>query len=99
MPAEKLALISNSTGSAVAWLIPFGGACAVLTTFLTPAATSLGLTDDPFAIVISRVKYQFYTLALLTLLLASILLQFDLGEIKRKKIVTVTYLHIHLLQQ
>lgn len=32
VPAEKLALISNSTGSAVVWIVPFGSACAVLTT-------------------------------------------------------------------
>lgn len=38
VPDEKLTLISNSTGSAVAWIVPFGSACAVLTTFFTPVA-------------------------------------------------------------
>lgn len=83
VPDEKLALISNSTGSAVAWIVPFGSACAVLTTFFTPVARQLGMTEDPFRVVMSSVVFQFYTIALLILILASILFQFDFGPMKR----------------
>lgn len=83
VPDEKLALISNSTGSAVAWIVPFGSACAVLTTFFTPVAQQLGMTEDPFSVVMSSVVFQFYTVALLILILASILFKFDFGPMKR----------------
>lgn len=83
VPDEKLALISNSTGSAVAWIVPFGSACAVLTTFFTPVAQQLGMTEDPFSVVVSSVVFQFYTVALLILILASILFRFDFGPMKR----------------
>ena len=83
VPEEKLALISNSTGSAVAWIIPFGSACAVLTTFFTPVAKELGITQDPFSVVMSSVVFQFYTIALLILVLASILFRFNIGPMKR----------------
>lgn len=83
VPDEKLALISNSTGSAVAWIVPFGSACAVLTTFFTPVAQQLGMTEDPFSVVMSSVVFQFYTVALLILILSSILFKFDFGPMKR----------------
>lgn len=83
VPEEKLALISNSTGSAVAWIIPFGSACAVLTAFFTPVAKELGITQDPFSVVMSSVVFQFYTIALLVLILASILFWFNIGPMKK----------------
>lgn len=83
VPEEKLALISNSTGSAVAWIIPFGSACAVLTAFFTPVAKELGITQDPFTVVMSSVVFQFYTVALLLLILASILFRFNIGPMKK----------------
>lgn len=83
VPEEKLALISNSTGSAVAWIVPFGSACAVLTAFFTPVAKELGITQDPFSVVMSSVVFQFYTIALLILVLASILFGFNLGSMKK----------------
>lgn len=83
VPDEKLALISNSTGSAVAWIIPFGSACAVLTAFFTPVAKELGITQDPFSVVMSSVVFQFYTIALLLLVLASILFRFNIGSMKK----------------
>ncbi len=82
LPEEKLALISNSTGSAVAWIVPFGCACAVLTTFFAPVAKDLGITQDPFSVVMSSVVFQFYTIALLLLILLSILFRFDIGPMK-----------------
>lgn len=83
VPEEKLALISNSTGSAVAWIVPFGSACAVLTAFFTPVAKELGITQDPFSVVMSSVVFQFYTIALLILILASILFRFNIGPMKK----------------
>lgn len=83
VPREKLALISNSTGSAVAWIVPFGSACAVLTTFFTPVARQLGITEDPFRVVMSSVVFQFYTIALLLLVLGSILFGYNIGPMRR----------------
>lgn len=83
VPREKLALISNSTGSAVAWIVPFGSACAVLTTFFTPVARELGITRDPFSVVMSSVVFQFYTIALLFLVLGSILFGYNIGPMRR----------------
>ncbi len=79
VPNEKLALISNSTGAAVAWLIPFGSACAVLTAFFRPVAQQLGIQEDPFSVVMSSTIFQFYTLALLPLVFLSIVFGFELG--------------------
>ena len=82
VPSEKLALISNSTGAAVAWIVPFGSACAVLTTFFSPVAQQLGITSDPFSIVMTSTIFQFYTVALLVIVLLSILLDLNLGGMK-----------------
>lgn len=83
VPDEKLALISNSTGSAVAWIVPFGSACAVLTGFYASAAAQLGAVQNPFAVVISSVVFQFYTIALLLIILASIVFRFELGSMRK----------------
>lgn len=82
VPGEKLALISNSTGAAVAWIVPFGSACALLTTFFAPAAQQLGITSDPFSVVMTSTIFQFYTVALLVIVLLSILLGLNLGGMK-----------------
>ena len=82
VPSEKLALISNSTGAAVAWIVPFGSACAVLTTFFSPVAQQLGLSEDPFYVVMTSTVFQFYTVALLLLVFLSILFGFQLGKMK-----------------
>lgn len=83
VPDEKLALISNSTGAAVAWVIPFGSACAVLTAFFSPVALQLGIRDDPFSVVMSSAVFQFYTLALLPLVFLSIVFGFELGGLRK----------------
>ena len=82
IPREKLALISNSTGAAVAWIIPFGSACAVLTTFFSPVAQQLGIQGDPFSVVMTSTIFQFYTLALLPLVFLSIVFGFRLGGMR-----------------
>ena len=74
VPSEKLALISNSTGAAVAWIVPFGSACAVLTTVFSPVAQQLEIPSDPFSVVMTSTIFQFYTVALLVIILLSILL-------------------------
>ena len=82
IPREKLALTSNSTGAAVAWIIPFGSACAVLTTFFSPVAQQLGIQGDPFSVVMTSTIFQFYTLALLPLVFLSIVFGFRLGGMR-----------------
>ena len=83
MPDEKLALISNSTGAAITWLIPFSGAGALMTSFLAPIVSDLGLNVNPFHLLMSSVVYQFYTIALFIILLISIFFRLDWGPMKR----------------
>ncbi len=83
VPSERLALISNSTGAAVAWIVPFGSACAVLTTIFTPVAQELEIQEDPFSIVMSSTIFQFYTVALLILVFFSILFNINLGGMRQ----------------
>ena len=83
LPDEKLALISNSTGAAITWLIPFSGAGALMTSFLAPIVTDLGLEIHPFHLLMSAVPYQFYTIALFLILVVSILTRRDIGPMKQ----------------
>ena len=82
MPDEKLALISNSTGAAITWLIPFSGAGALMTSFLAPIVRDLQLDIHPFELLMSSVVYQFYTIALFGILLFCILFRKDVGSMK-----------------
>ena len=86
IPREKLALIANSTGSPIAWLIPFGGAGA-----LTAAAingTKI-MPQDGFTYVLEGVGFQFYSIILLIMILVTILLNLEFGAMKR---VSSTYM-------
>ena len=83
MPHEKLALISNSTGAAITWLIPFSGAGALMTSFLAPIVIDLGIDIHPFELLVSSVAYQFYTINLFIILLVSILFRKDFGPMKQ----------------
>lgn len=83
MPHEKLALISNSTGAAITWLIPFSGAGALMTSFLAPIVIDLGINIHPFELLISSITYQFYTIFLFIILLFCILFRKDIGPMKR----------------
>jgi Na+/H+ antiporter NhaC len=77
---EKLALISNSTGSAIAWIIPFGGAGAFMTSLVTSVFVDLGITDNPFALIISSAFFQFYGLALILVVLLAIIFDIKTKE-------------------
>ena len=83
LPDEKLALISNSTGAAITWLIPFSGAGALMTSFLAPVVRDLNLEIHPFELLVSSVKYQFYTLSLFLILLCCIFFRKDIGPMRR----------------
>lgn len=82
LPDEKLALISNSTGAAITWLIPFSGAGALMTSFLAPIVIGLGLNEHPFHLLVSSVVYQFYTIALFFILLVALFSRKDIGPMK-----------------
>ncbi len=75
---EKLALITNSTASPIAWLIPFGGAGAMMTGVLT----SIGI-ENAFTVVLQTVFFQFYTIVLLLILLITIVCKISIGSIKK----------------
>ncbi len=83
IPKERLAFIANSTGSAVAWFIPFGSAAAVLTSFLAPVLADLGLSDNPFSLVLGAVPFQFFAIALMVVLFATVITGKDIGPMKQ----------------
>ena len=83
IPDEKLALISNSTGAAITWLIPFSGAGALMTSFLAPIVSDLHLDIHPFELLASSVMYQFYTISLFAILLCSICWRKDIGSMRK----------------
>ena len=82
IPRQKLALIANSTGSAVAWIVPFGGACAFLTGILHVVLEGIGANESAFGLVLSSVKFQFYNIILLVIVFISIILNWEKGKIK-----------------
>ena len=83
LPDEKLALISNSTGAAITWLIPFSGAGAMMTSFLAPIVKDLHLEVNPFYLLMSSVMYQFYTILLFVILMVVIFTRKDIGVMRR----------------
>ncbi len=85
---EKLAFIANSTGSAVAWLVPFGSAAAVLSAFLAPVINDLGLDVNPFSLVLSAVPFHFFAIALMIILFATIITGKDAGPMGKAGVET-----------
>lgn len=81
---EKLALITNSTASPIAWLIPFGGAGALMTGLVTQVE---GIPGSAFDYVLKAVPFQLYTICLLVLLVVSIIFKFEIGSIKNVEFV------------
>ena len=79
IPKEKLALIANSTGAPIAWLIPFGGAGALMAGIINDLDIVNG---DGFTYVLSAIPYQFYTFMILIIIFLSIIFNFELGSIK-----------------
>ncbi len=76
---EKLALITNSTASPIAWLVPFGGAGALMTGLISAVD---GIEQDAFGYVLQAVPLQFYTIVLLVFLVITVVGGFDLGSLK-----------------
>lgn len=82
LPKEKLALIVNSTAAPIAWIIPFGGAGAMVAGALAEAGVS---SDESFSYVLKAVGFQFYTILLIIILALSIILNKEIGLIKTMK--------------
>ncbi len=82
IPIEKLAIITNSTAAPIAWIIPFGGAAALITSLITQVE---GIEGDAFGYVISAIPFQFYTISLLILLMITVILKIEIGPIKKYK--------------
>lgn len=80
VPREKLAVISNSTGAPIAWLIPFGGAGALTASLINKSDI---LQNDGFSYVMSAVPYQFYTIIILVILTLSIVFGFDFKSMRK----------------
>ncbi|MGF1759597.1 sodium:proton antiporter [Photobacterium sagamiensis] len=61
----KLALVANSTGSPLAWLLPISGAGVFLSSLLAIQIENGVLTGKPMDYVFSAVSYQYYTILVL----------------------------------
>ncbi len=80
---EKLAYILDTTASPISILIPITGWGAYIMSLIEKNYTTVGLTDDAFAVLISVIPYQFYAfLALLTVPMI-ILTRRDYGPMRR----------------
>lgn len=82
LPKEKLALIVNSTAAPIAWIIPFGGAGAMVAGALSETGIS---GDESFNYVLRAVGFQFYTISLIIILALSIIFDKEIGPIKNMK--------------
>ena len=80
LPKEKLALITNSTAAPIAWIVPFGGTGAMTTGILMQIE---GFEDDTFSYVLQAIPFQFYTISLLLFLVSTIVLNFEIGPMKK----------------
>lgn len=83
IPKEKLALISNSTGSPVTWLVPFGAAGALLISVINGVLPSLEVNETAFSLVVKSIGFQFYSIILLLLVFATIVFNFEFGSMKK----------------
>ncbi len=79
IPKEKLALIVNSTAAPIAWIIPFGGAGAMIAGALNGAGVDSSIS---FGYVLEAVGFQFYSIILLIILALSIILKKEIGPVK-----------------
>lgn len=84
---ERLALICNSTSSPIAWIIPFGGAGALIAGSLNNLD---GITNG-YEITLNAVIFQFYTLALLGVILFSVLAKKQFGKAKSDSEIEAQY--------
>ena len=82
LPKEKLALIVNSTAAPIAWIIPFGGAAAMVAGALTEAGVPAG---ESFTYVVKAIIFQFYTIILLIIIALSVILNKDFSTIKNSE--------------
>ncbi len=82
LSTEKLALITNSTAAPIAWLVPFGGAGALMAGLITPIE---GISGDAFGYVLQAVPLQFYTITLLVFLVVTVVGKFEIGPIRQYK--------------
>lgn len=57
---EKLAYITDSTSSPIAWLVPFNGAGAFLMAMVGGQVSAGNIEGDPMSIIISAIPFQFY---------------------------------------
>ena len=82
LPKEKLALIVNSTAAPIAWIIPFGGAAAMVAGALTEAGVPAG---ESFTYVVKAIGFQFYTILLLIIIALSVILNKDFKAIRKSE--------------
>ncbi len=84
---DRLGLICNSTSSPIAWIIPFGGAAALVAGALNNVD---GITNG-FELTLRAVPFQFYTIILMVIIFLSVVLKFEFGKRKTEEEITSQY--------
>ena len=81
IPKEKVAIIANTMGAPIAWFIPFSGAGALVASMLSDID---GLKGGTFSYVIAALPFQFYTIAIVIVVLISNIFNLEFGQIKKR---------------
>lgn len=78
---EKLAFIANSTGSPLAWLMPFSGAGVFLVSLIGAQVENGTLNEQAITYVFAALPYQVYCIAILALVPILAFTKHDFGPL------------------
>ncbi|MFI3229787.1 MAG: hypothetical protein R3Y23_06500 [Bacillota bacterium] len=84
---DRLGLICNSTSSPIAWIIPFGGAAALVSGALNNVE---GITNG-FELTLRAVPFQFYTIILMIIIFSSVVFKREFGKKKTEEEILSQY--------
>ncbi|QZY56181.1 Na+/H+ antiporter NhaC family protein [Crassaminicella profunda] len=82
---EKLAYITDSTSSPVAWLVPFNSAGAFLIAMISAQVSAGTLDVDPMNTIIATIPFQLY--GIVSILIVGVVIFLDKDGIKENKTV------------
>lgn len=80
---ERLAYITDSTSSPVAWLVPFNGAGAFLIAMIGAQVSAGTIDADPMNIIISTIPFQLY--GIISILMVGVVILLGKGGIKQNE--------------
>ncbi|MCT4620320.1 MAG: sodium:proton antiporter [Marinisporobacter sp.] len=83
IPREKLAYITDSTSSPVAWLVPFNSAGAFLIAMISAQVSAGTLDVDPMNTIIATIPFQLY--GIISIFIVGVVIFLDKGGIKENQ--------------